>query len=79
MSGDFASGRIAHAFCDRCNFRVKLASMKKLTINDKLTNIKVCPTCWEPDQPQYRVGRVDVKDPQALRDPRPDPSLANSR
>jgi hypothetical protein len=53
--------------------------MKKLTINEKLTNIKTCPTCWEPDQPQYRIGKVDTKDPQALRDPRPDTSLEQSR
>lgn len=79
MSGDFASGRIAHGFCDRCGFRCKLSLMKKLTINEKLTNIKTCPTCWEPDQPQYRIGKVDTKDPQALRDPRPDTSLEQSR
>ncbi len=79
MSGNFASGKIAHGFCDRCNFRVKLSEMRKLTINEKRTNIKVCPTCWEPDQPQYRIGRIDTKDPQALREPRPDPSLQNSR
>jgi hypothetical protein len=78
-TGQFASGRTAHGFCDRCNFRVKLSLMKKLTINERLTNLKVCPTCWEPDHPQYRIGRVDPRDPQALRDPRPDPSLAASR
>jgi len=75
----FASGRIAHGFCDRCGFRVKLALMKKITVNEKLTNIKVCPTCWEPDHPQYRIGRVDMSDPQALRDPRPDTALEDSR
>jgi hypothetical protein len=75
----FASGRIAHAFCDRCGFRSKLSLMKKITVNEKLTNIKVCPTCWEPDHPQYRIGRVDMSDPQALRDPRPDTALEDSR
>jgi hypothetical protein len=75
----FASGKNSHGFCDRCGFRVKLSLMKKITINEKLTNIKVCPTCWEPDHPQYRIGRVDMSDPQALRDPRPDTALANSR
>jgi hypothetical protein len=79
MAGDFASGRIAHGFCDRCGFRSQLRIMRKLTINEKITNIKVCPDCWEPDQPQYRIGRVDTKDPQALRDPRPDNALAASR
>lgn len=79
MSGTFASGKIAFGFCDRCGFRCKLSLMKKLVINQKLTNIKTCPTCWEPDQPQYQIGKVDTKDPQALRDPRPDTSLARSR
>lgn len=75
----FAAGKNAFGFCDRCGFRVKLSLMKKLTINEKRTNIKTCPDCWEPDQPQYRIGRVKFDDPQALRDPRPDTSLADSR
>ncbi len=79
MSKTFASGRIAFGFCDRCGFRVQLSAMRKLIVNEKLTNIKVCPTCWEPDQPQYRIGRIDTSDPQALRDPRPDISQAASR
>jgi hypothetical protein len=79
VSGAFASGKKAFGFCDRCGFRVQLSAMKKLTINEKLTNLKVCPTCWEPDHPQLRIGRIDTSDPQALRDPRPDTSLANAR
>lgn len=78
MTRAFASGKNAHGFCDRCGFRCKLNIMKLLTINEKLTNTKVCPDCWEPDQPQYRIGRVDPSDPQALRNPRPDTSLNNS-
>jgi hypothetical protein len=35
-------------------------------------NILVCPTCWEPDQPQLQLGMYPVNDPQALRNPRPD-------
>jgi len=79
VSQGFASGKNAFGFCDRCGFRVKLSLMKKITVNEKLTNIKVCPTCWEPDHPQYRIGRVDMSDPQALRDPRPDTALEDSR
>jgi len=75
----FASGKNAFGFCDRCGFRVKLSLMKKVTINEKRTNIKTCPECWEPDHPQYRIGKVKFDDPQALRDPRPDTSLADSR
>lgn len=75
----FASGKYAFGFCDRCGFRSKLSIMKNLTINEKLTNLKVCPSCYEPDHPQYRIGKVDMTDPQALRDPRPDTALAASR
>ncbi len=78
MSGDFASGKNAHGFCDRCGFTVKLSLMKKLTINEHITNLKVCPTCWEPDHPQYKISRVDTRDPQALREPRPDTSMEAS-
>jgi len=79
MATNFASGKHAFGFCDRCGFRSALNAMKKLTINEKLTNIKVCPTCYESDHPQYRVGKLRVFDPQALREPRPDTALEASR
>lgn len=79
MSDKFASGKHAHGFCDVCNFRYALKKLRPLTINEKVTNVLACPTCWEPDHPQYRIGRIDMSDPQALRNPRPDPSLEASR
>jgi len=36
------------------------------------THIKACPECWNPDQPQNRLGEFPVSDPQAIRNPRPD-------
>jgi hypothetical protein len=74
MSSRFASGKKAISECDRCGFRYKLKELKKLTIKTKQVNIKVCPTCWEPDQPQLQLGMYPVDDPQALRDPRRDNS-----
>lgn len=74
MSNRFASGKHAISECDRCGFRYKLKELKKLTIKTKQVNIKVCPTCWEPDQPQLQLGMYPVDDPQALRDPRRDNS-----
>ena len=74
MSNRFASGKNAISECDRCGFRYKLKELKKLTIKTKQVNIKVCPTCWEPDQPQLQLGMYPVDDPQALRDPRRDNS-----
>ena len=78
MPNAFASGKNAIAECDRCGQRYKLKELKKLTIKQTQKNIKVCPTCWEPDQPQLSLGMYPVDDPQALRNPRPDVSYKNS-
>ena len=72
MSNRFASAKHSIAECDRCGQRYKLTQLKKLVIKTKLTNIKVCPECWEPDQPQLQLGMYPVNDPQAVREPRPD-------
>jgi hypothetical protein len=75
MSGPkFASGKKAIAECDRCGFRYKLKQLKKLVIKTKNINLLVCPTCWEPDQPQLQLGMYPVYDPQALQNPRRDNS-----
>ena len=74
MGNRFASGKQAIAECDRCGFRYKLKELKKLTIKTKQVQIKVCKTCWEPDQPQLQLGMYTVDDPQAVREPRPDTS-----
>jgi hypothetical protein len=79
VPGNFASGKYAHGFCDVCGFRVKLSELKNTIVNEKRTGIKACPTCYDKDHPQLRVGRIKVEDPQALRDPRPDPALEASR
>lgn len=74
MPNRFASGKYSISECDRCGQRYKLKQLKKLTIKTKTTNILVCPSCWEPDQPQLQLGMYPVDDPQALRNPRPDVS-----
>lgn len=74
MSNRFSSGKNSIAECDRCGFRFKLKVLKKLIIKTKQVSIKVCPTCWEPDQPQLQLGMYPVQDPQAVREPRPDVS-----
>jgi len=78
MPNPFASGKKAIAECDRCGQRYKLKQLKKLTIKTKVTNILVCPSCWDPDQPQLQIGMYPVNDPQALRNPRPDISYLQS-
>jgi hypothetical protein len=72
MGNRFASGRIAIAECDRCGFQYQLKQLRTLVIKTKNVNLLVCPTCWEPDQPQLQLGMYPVDDPQALRNPRPD-------
>ena len=74
MPNRFASGKYAISQCDRCGFRYKLKQLKQLVIKTKNVNILVCPTCWEPDQPQLQLGMYPVNDPQAVREPRPDNS-----
>jgi hypothetical protein len=74
MPSKYASGKYSIAECDRCGQRYKLKELKKEVIKTKLFNIKVCPTCWDPDQPQLSLGLYPVNDPQAVREPRPDVS-----
>jgi len=78
MPSQFSSGKNAIAECDRCGFRYKLKQLKTLVIKTKNVNILVCPTCWEPDQPQLSLGLYPVNDPQAVRNPRPDVSYQTS-
>ena len=78
MPTKYASGKHAIAECDRCGQRYMLTQLKKLTIKTKLVSIKVCPECWDPDQPQLQLGLYPVNDPQAVREPRPDTSYYTS-
>ncbi len=78
MPSKYASGKHSIAECDRCAFRYKLKELKTLTIKTKNVKIKVCPSCWEPDQPQLSLGLYPVNDPQAVREPRPDVSYQQS-
>lgn len=78
MASLYASGKYAIAECDRCGQRYKLKELKKEIIKTKLYQIKVCPDCWDPDQPQLSLGLYPVQDPQAVREPRPDVSYRQS-
>ena len=78
MATNYASGKYAIAECDRCGQRYKLKELKKEIIKTKLYQIKVCPECWDPDQPQLSLGLYPVQDPQAVREPRPDVSYQQS-
>jgi hypothetical protein len=72
MASKYASQKNSIAECDRCGFRYRLKELRRLTIKTKISSIKVCKNCWEPDQPQLSLGMYPVNDPQAVREPRPD-------
>ena len=74
MPNRFASGKYAIAQCDRCDQRYKLKELRIQILKTKPYQIKVCPSCWDPDHPQLQLGMYPVDDPQAVREPRPDVS-----
>lgn len=78
MSNQFASGKYAIAECDRCAQRYKLKELRTEVVKTKPYKIKVCRSCWNPDQPQLSLGMYPVNDPQAVREPRPDVSYLAS-
>lgn len=79
MPNRFAQGKKAFGFCDLCSQRYPLAKLKYQVIKQRVTNLRHCPECWSPDHPQLMLGTFPVDDPQALRNPRPDPALQESR
>ena len=62
MSSRFASNKNALAMCDVCGFQYKLRVLKELIERGRNTNIKACPTCWNPDDLKANgsVGTVVV-------------------
>jgi hypothetical protein len=72
MSNRFAAGKKAIAECDRCGQQFKLKKLKTEIIKQRRYELLVCPTCFDPDQPQLMLGTFPVDDPQALRNPRRD-------
>jgi len=74
MSTKYSSGKNAIAECDRCGFRYKLHELRTEIVKTKPYRIKVCRTCFNPDQPQLLLGTFPVFDPQAVQEPRPDVS-----
>ena len=74
MGNRFSSGKNSIATCDRCGFQFRLSVLKKEVIKTKVYNLLVCPSCWDPDQPQLQLGMYPVDDTQGVRDPRKDNS-----
>ena len=64
----FASNKRAWGICDITGFRYRLRDMKKTW-----DGLLVGPDQWSPKHPQLE-RKPTPRDPQARKDPRPDPS-----
>lgn len=65
--GKFAVGKDAYGISDRSGFRYRLRDMRQ-----EWNGLLVGKDEWEPKHPQLEVVR-HAPDPEALRNPRPDP------
>lgn len=79
MADKFSSGRWALGTCDMCAQVFKLHQLRPEIFNLRRTGFLVCEACWDLDQPQLQVGKYPINDPQALRNPRVDTHLIESR
>ena len=75
----YAAGKRAIGYCDRCSWEYPLKSLKKERVNGEQQSLKVCPTCFDKDHPQNLIGKQNYEDSQALREPRVDTGLVDSR
>jgi hypothetical protein len=69
----FSSGKKAYGISDRSGFRYRLRDMKR-----EWNGLLVGPDEFEEKHPQLFPPRIGT-DPQALRNPRPEPDLDNQR
>ena len=75
----YASGKHAFGFCDRTGFRYKLRDLVPQIEDGRPNGMLVGRDVLDVDNPQWRLGMINMSDPQALRDPRPDGGFHQSR
>lgn len=76
----YASGKYAYGFCDRCGWRYDLNRLKEQYEAGQPSGLRVCPTCWEKDNPQTELGRFPLgPEQQALYHARPDKDIVETR
>jgi hypothetical protein len=75
----YAAGKKAFGFCDRTGFRYPLQDLVRQIEDGQWNGLLVGRDVVDQDQPQLKLGDVDANDPQALRNPRPDKELTQSR
>jgi hypothetical protein len=76
---DFAAGKYAYSFCDRCGQRYDYGELKPEFLNLKRTGLRVCPECYDIDHEQLQIGRLNIEDRIALQHPRVDQAQEESR
>jgi len=76
---DFAAGKFAYGFCDRCGQRYDYHALKSEFVNLKKTGLRVCPECFDIDHEQLQIGRINIEDRIALQYPRVDQAEEESR
>ena len=75
----YAKGSKAFGFCDRTGFRYPLRDLVRQIEDGRWNGLLVGRDVVDQDQPQLKLGDVNANDPQALRFPRPDSSIDESR
>ena len=76
---NYANGKHAFGFCDRPGFRYRKKDLVPQIENQRPNGLLVGRDVLDKDQPQLQLGRLNMQDPQAIRNPRPDVSLTESR
>tara|TARA_R110002012_G_C11321245_1_gene575886 strand:+ start:170 stop:508 length:339 start_codon:yes stop_codon:yes gene_type:complete len=64
--------------CDRCGFTYKLNELRYQIEDSKRNGLRVCNQCFDEDQPQLKLGELNISDPQSLYNPRIDRGEAES-
>jgi len=75
----YANGKKAFGMCDRTGFRYNLRDLVPQIEDGRPNGMLVGRDVLDKDQPQLQLGRIRMTDPQALRNPRPDRGLGESR
>jgi|TARA_R100001530_G_scaffold124138_1_gene92256 hypothetical protein len=68
----YAKATKALGICDRCGFTYKLNNLYYEIENSVRNGLRVCNNCFDKDNPQLKLGRLNIIDPQALYNARPD-------
>ena len=75
----YTKGKYAFGYCDLTGFRYPLKDLVPEIVNQRPTGFLVGKDVVDPDQPQLQLGKLKLDDPRALRNPRPDRGLDDSR